>query len=88
LLSALRHLERCGIVHADIKPDNIIVNEAKTALRLCDFGSAFFLTDNIEPTPMLVSRFYRPPEVILGVEYKTPIGTHESLCCFRSIMIL
>jgi serine/threonine-protein kinase PRP4 len=34
LVSALRHLERCGVVHADIKPDNIIVNDAKTALRI------------------------------------------------------
>jgi len=32
--------------------------------------SAFFETDHDnDPTPYLVSRFYRPPEVILGLEY-------------------
>jgi serine/threonine protein kinase len=26
LLVALRHLQQCGVLHADIKPDNILVN--------------------------------------------------------------
>jgi serine/threonine-protein kinase PRP4 len=39
-------------------------------LKLCDFGSAFKedASDN-DPTPYLVSRFYRAPEIILGFEY-------------------
>lgn len=37
-------------------------------VKLCDFGSAMFTGDN-EITPYLVSRFYRPPEVILGLPY-------------------
>ena len=38
---------------------------------LCDFGSAFRDTDtDNEPTPYLVSRFYRAPEIILGQQCK------------------
>lgn len=37
-------------------------------VKLCDFGSAMFTGDN-ETTPYLVSRFYRAPEVILGLKY-------------------
>ncbi len=37
-------------------------------VKLCDFGSAMFTGDN-ETTPYLVSRFYRSPEVILGLKY-------------------
>jgi serine/threonine-protein kinase PRP4 len=29
LLVALRHLQQCGVLHADIKPDNILVNVSK-----------------------------------------------------------
>lgn len=37
-------------------------------LRLADFGSAFSASDPADgvPTPYLVSRFYRPPEVVLA----------------------
>jgi len=70
LLCALRHLEKHKVVHSDIKPDNILVSANFSTLKLCDFGSAFFETDHDnDPTPYLVSRFYRPPEVILGLEY-------------------
>jgi len=70
LFVALRHLADLRIVHADIKPDNIIVSEDLKNVKLCDFGSAFLETDtDNDPTPYLVSRFYRAPEIILGLNY-------------------
>ncbi|KAI0199183.1 kinase-like domain-containing protein [Astrocystis sublimbata] len=33
---ALAHLRKCSIVHADLKPDNILVNETRNVLKLCD----------------------------------------------------
>ncbi|XP_060730017.1 serine/threonine-protein kinase PRP4 homolog [Tachysurus vachellii] len=65
---ALKLLKRCNILHADIKPDNILVNESKTILKLCDFGSASHIAEN-DITPYLVSRFYRAPEIIIGKPY-------------------
>jgi len=71
LLFALRHLAKLHIVHADVKPDNILVSENNAVLRLCDFGSAFRASDPgcDDPAPYLVSRFYRAPEIILGLKY-------------------
>ncbi|XP_041697460.2 serine/threonine-protein kinase PRP4 homolog isoform X2 [Coregonus clupeaformis] len=68
LFLALKLLKRCNILHADIKPDNILVNESKTILKLCDFGSASHVAEN-GITPYLVSRFYRAPEIIIGKPY-------------------
>ncbi|KAK6022643.1 kinase domain protein [Ostertagia ostertagi] len=68
LLMALRLLKKCGLVHADIKPDNILVNESKLVLKLCDFGSAGHVRDQ-EIAPYLVSRFYRAPEIMLGIPH-------------------
>ena len=53
------------------QPDNILVAANRTYLKLCDFGSAMFDGEN-ELTPYLVSRFYRAPEVILGLKYGAP----------------
>jgi serine/threonine-protein kinase PRP4 len=74
LLTALQHLEDHRVVHADIKLDNILVSTDFSTVKLCDFGSAFFETDtDNDPTPYLVSRFYRAPEIILGMEYDKKI---------------
>ena len=53
----------------------------RTYLKLCDFGSAMFDGEN-ELTPYLVSRFYRAPEVILGLKYGAPAALPgcTSLC--------
>lgn len=67
LLVSLHHLQNCGVLHADIKPDNVLVKD-QVQVKICDFGSGMFAGEN-ELTPYLVSRFYRPPEVILGLPY-------------------
>ena len=73
LLLALHHLSSHGVIHADIKLDNILVTSNWSTIKLCDFGSAFLESDeeyiNHIPTPYLVSRFYRAPEIILGLKY-------------------
>jgi len=68
LLLALKLLKKSNVLHADIKPDNILVTESKVVLKLCDFGSACYSHEN-EITPYLASRFYRAPEIILGIPY-------------------
>ncbi|PKI82687.1 Prp4p [Malassezia vespertilionis] len=76
---ALAHFQRAEIIHADIKPDNMLVNESKTLLKLCDMGSASS-TSEMEITPYLVSRFYRAPEIILGQPYGTELDMWSMGC--------
>ncbi|KAF5986151.1 CMGC/DYRK/PRP4 protein kinase [Fusarium bulbicola] len=70
---ALAHMRKCSIIHADLKPDNILVNESHNVLKICDLGTAIDKTDaataHMDVTPYLVSRFYRAPEIILGIPY-------------------
>ncbi|KAK4793393.1 hypothetical protein SAY86_023828, partial [Trapa natans] len=79
LFIALKHLRNCGVLHSDIKPDNMLVNEAKNILKLCDFGNAMYSGKN-DITPYLVSRFYRAPEIILGLPYDHPIDMWSVGC--------
>ena len=70
---ALAHMRRCSIIHADLKPDNILVNDNRSTLKICDLGTAIDRSDaataHMEITPYLVSRFYRAPEIVLGMPY-------------------
>ncbi|KAJ5793554.1 hypothetical protein N7457_000153 [Penicillium paradoxum] len=75
----LSHLRRNHILHADLKPDNLLVNEQRNILKVCDLGSASPASDN-EITPYLVSRFYRAPEIILGIPYDYAIDVWSIGC--------
>ncbi|KAK3140363.1 hypothetical protein QOZ80_5AG0399870 [Eleusine coracana subsp. coracana] len=84
LFIALKHLKNCKVLHCDIKPDNMLVNEAKNVLKLCDFGNAMLAGMN-EVTPYLVSRFYRAPEIILGLPYDHPLDMWSVGCCMYEL---
>lgn len=86
LFIALKHLKNCGVLHCDIKPDNMLVNEAKNVLKLCDFGNAMFAGKN-EITPYLVSRFYRAPEIILGLPYDHAMDIWSVGCCLFELYL-
>ncbi|KAG8166556.1 hypothetical protein KVR01_002245 [Diaporthe batatas] len=81
---ALAHMRKCSIIHADLKPDNILVNEQRNILKICDLGTAIDRTDaataHDEITPYLVSRFYRAPEIILGMPNDYPIDMWSIGC--------
>jgi len=84
LMHSLKLLRKCKIVHADIKLDNILLSEDKKSLRLGDFGSASPASENTI-TPYLVSRFYRAPEIILGLSYSYGIDIWSVGCCLFEI---
>ncbi|KAL6909491.1 hypothetical protein ACP4OV_001772 [Aristida adscensionis] len=84
LFIALKHLKSCGVLHCDIKPDNVLVNGTGNMLKLCDFGSAMSAGTN-EITPILVSRFYRAPEIILGLPYSHPLDMWSVGCCLYEL---
>ncbi|KAF7069758.1 hypothetical protein CFC21_075341 [Triticum aestivum] len=84
LFIALKHLKNCKVLHCDIKPDNMLVNDAKNVLKLCDFGNAMLAGMN-EVTPYLVSRFYRAPEIILGLPYDHPLDIWSVGCCLYEL---
>lgn len=72
-------LRKCNILHADLKPDNVLVNESRSMLKICDLGSAADASEN-DITPYLVSRFYRAPEIILGIPYDFAIDMWSIGC--------
>ncbi|KAI8324603.1 kinase-like protein [Martensiomyces pterosporus] len=68
LFLALDLLRQCKILHGDLKPDNCLASSQRNIVKLGDLGSACDASEN-EITPYLVSRFYRAPEIILGMSY-------------------
>ena len=74
-LAALAALHREGIVHADIKPSNIMLKRTGNA-KLIDLGAAFEVDD--AKTRRMVTPKYAAPEVLKG-EASTPYSDLASL---------
>ncbi|KAG8137763.1 hypothetical protein E2320_004975 [Naja naja] len=69
MLCGIKHLHSAGIIHRDLKPSNIVV-KADCTLKILDFGLARTAGTSFMMTPYVVTRYYRAPEVILGMGYK------------------
>ncbi|OQS07476.1 dual specificity tyrosine-phosphorylation-regulated kinase 4 [Thraustotheca clavata] len=79
ILTALVFLKSQKIVHCDLKPENILLKKAKShQIALIDFGSSCF--ENATFFTYIQSRFYRAPEVILGLPYGHPIDMWSFAC--------
>ena len=86
LLTALGALRRAGIIHCDLKPENVLlVSLASGALKLIDFGSA--CAEGRTVYSYIQSRFYRAPEVVLGAPYGASIDMW-SLGCVAAELFL
>ena len=72
ILSCLNYIFKFNIIHCDLKPENImLVNEDKAEINVIDFGSSCFESERIYT--YIQSRFYRAPEIILGISYTPAI---------------
>ncbi|PKK16770.1 homeodomain interacting protein kinase 4, partial [Columba livia] len=73
VLAALVKLKELSIIHADLKPENImLVDHPRFPFRvkLIDFGSASVFADvRHMAEPYMQSRFYRAPEILLGLPF-------------------
>uniref|UniRef100_A0A672FZD7 Stress-activated protein kinase JNK n=1 Tax=Salarias fasciatus TaxID=181472 RepID=A0A672FZD7_SALFA len=69
MLCGIKHLHAAGIIHRDLKPSNIVVKSDCT-LKILDFGLARTAATGLLMTPYVVTRYYRAPEVILGMGYQ------------------
>ncbi|XP_069797616.1 homeodomain-interacting protein kinase 1-like isoform X4 [Narcine bancroftii] len=87
--TALMKLKSLGLIHADLKPENIMLVDPTRQpyrVKVIDFGSASHVLKAVCST-YLQSRYYRAPEIILGLRFCEAIDMW-SLGCVIAEMFL
>jgi len=71
LLYAVQHCHIRGVVHRDLKLDNVLVEEKERTVKITDFGYAnVFASEKDKFKTMCGTLLYMAPEVVLGGEYR------------------
>ncbi|KAL2256033.1 hypothetical protein VTK26DRAFT_2291 [Humicola hyalothermophila] len=84
MLSALNLLKQHKVIHCDLKPENVLLRHPlHTEIKVIDFGSSCFEDEKVYT--YIQSRFYRSPEVILGMTYGMPIDMWSLGCILAEL---
>uniref|UniRef100_A0A1A7Y715 non-specific serine/threonine protein kinase n=1 Tax=Iconisemion striatum TaxID=60296 RepID=A0A1A7Y715_9TELE len=87
--TALKKLKSMGLIHADLKPENImLVDPVRQPYRVkvIDFGSASHVSKAVCST-YLQSRYYRAPEIILGLPFCEAIDMWSLGCVMAELFL-
>ncbi|WWC91617.1 uncharacterized protein L201_006563 [Kwoniella dendrophila CBS 6074] len=79
MLNCLTVLKDARLIHCDLKPENILLKSLQSPqIKIIDFGSACHEMQTVYT--YIQSRFYRSPEVLLGLPYSTAIDMWSLGC--------
>ncbi|XP_041701613.1 homeodomain-interacting protein kinase 1 isoform X2 [Coregonus clupeaformis] len=87
--TALLKLKSLGLIHADLKPENIMLVDPLRQpyrVKVIDFGSASHVSKAVCST-YLQSRYYRAPEIILGLPFCEAIDMWSLGCVIAELFL-
>ena len=87
LLLGTAHLHKHGVMHRDLKPQNLLVDKANNVLKIADLGLGRAFSVPVKSyTHEIVTLWYRAPEVLLGgSHYSTPVDIWSIGCIFAEM---
>lgn len=87
MLKGVAHCHSHGVLHRDLKPQNLLVDKEKGIVKIADLGLGRAFTVPVKSyTHEIVTLWYRAPEVLLGsTHYSTAVDMWSVGCIFAEM---
>jgi len=88
MLAGIAYCHAHRVLHRDLKPQNLLIDAERGALKLADFGLARAFGLPVRAyTHEVVTLWYRAPEILLGAKhYSTPVDVWSIGCIFAEMV--
>jgi glycogen synthase kinase 3 beta len=87
LFSGLAYLHSRGILHRDIRPQNVLCDPQTGELKICDFGSAKILNPDERSVSYVTALNYRAPELLFDCQrYTFTVDIWAAACTIVEIL--
>ncbi|XP_055986203.1 casein kinase II subunit alpha-like [Sorex fumeus] len=87
MLKALDFSHCMGIMHRDVKPQNVMIDHENKKLRLIDWGLAEFYYPGQKYTVQVASRYFKAPELLVDYQmYDYSLDLWSLGCMFASMI--
>ncbi|KAH9737131.1 cyclin-dependent kinase B1-2 [Citrus sinensis] len=88
LCKGVAHCHSHGVLHRDLKPQNLLLDKDKGILKIADLGLGRAFTVPLKSyTHEIVTLWYRAPEVLLGsTHYSTAVDMWSVGCIFAEMV--
>lgn len=84
IIQGLIYIRHCDVVHCDLKPENLIYADSRRKdLKIIDFGSS--CSKGLNAFTYVQSRFYRAPEVVMGLPYDYQVDMWSLGCIIAEL---
>ena len=85
LIQAISFCHSQSVIHRDIKPENLLISSLGE-LKLCDFGFARIIQQGDHLTDYVATRWYRAPELLVGVQYDESVDMWAIGCLMAELI--
>ncbi|CAI4064675.1 hypothetical protein SUVZ_08G1020 [Saccharomyces uvarum] len=87
LLIALDYCHSMGIMHRDVKPQNVMIDPTERKLRLIDWGLAEFYHPGVDYNVRVASRYHKGPELLVNLnQYDYSLDLWSVGCMLAAIV--